>query len=289
LLTSSTQPRSVLPAQLLLAARALYHRLFRFQLRLRCWYADRTHAQDASGLPLPPALLRYRVSELLGQDAFLTIGEGCARLIEEHSRSMGVNLSLCRRILDFGCGCGRTLRWLLPAFPGVEFHGADVDRQAIDWCSRNLPTARFVCNGPLPPLPYPDCYFDAIYCLSVFTHLNEAAQDQWLAELVRLLTPDGSLLISVHGSGAEKALDPHGLATLQTAGFVHRRSQKLQGIVPDWYQTTWHSEQYIVSRLSVWFEEVRYRDIPGSAQAIVAARMRNHRARKDFTSTVLPL
>ena len=269
--------------------RTLYYRLFRFELRLRCWWADRSQAQDASGLPLPPALLRYRVSELLGQEAFLTIGEGCARLVEEHSRSMGVDLSLCRRILDFGCGCGRTLRWLLRAYPEVEFHGADVDQQAIDWCSQNLPAARFVRNGPQPPLPYPDRHFEAIYCLSVFTHLDEAAQDLWLAELVRLLTPDGFLLISVHGAGAEKALDPHGLATLKTAGFVHRRSQKLQGIVPDWYQTTWHSEQYIVSRLSAWFEEVRYQDIPGSAQAIVTARGRNHRARKDFTSTVSPL
>jgi hypothetical protein len=68
--------------------RALYYRLFRFELRLRCWWADRIQAQDASGLTLPPALLRYRVSELLGQQAFLTIGEGCARLIEERARSM---------------------------------------------------------------------------------------------------------------------------------------------------------------------------------------------------------
>ena len=280
--------RSFLPAPLLPAARILYYRLFRFELRLRCWWADRSHAQDASGLPLPPALLRYRVSELLSRDDFLTIGEGCARLVEEHARSRGLDLSQSGRILDFGCGCGRTLRWLLAALPSVEFHGADVDQQAIDWCSRNLPAARFVRNCPQPPLPYPDLHFDAIYCFSVFTHLDEAAQDLWLAELARLLAPDGFLLISVHGAGAEKALDSNGLAALKTAGFVHRRSQKLQGIVPDWYQTTWHSEQYIVNRLSAWFDDLRYQDIPGSAQAIVTARARNHCARSDFTSTVSP-
>jgi SAM-dependent methyltransferase len=256
--------------------RTLYYGLFRFQLRLRCWLADRIQAQDASGLPLPPALLRYRVSELLGREDFLTIGAGCARLIEEHSRSMGVDLAQCRRILDFGCGCGRTLRWLLRAFPEVEFYGADVDQEAIDWCSRKLPSDHFIRNGPLPPLPYPDRHFDAIYCLSVFTHLDEPAQDMWFTELRRLLAPDGVLLISVHGEGATKALDPDGLATLQTAGFVHRRSQKLKGILPDWYQTSWHSEHYIVERLSSSFEQVSYHDVPGSSQAIVMARGRTH-------------
>ena len=223
---------------------------------------------------MPPALLRYRVSELLGRDEFLTIGQGCARLLEEHSRAMGVELSHCRRILDFGCGCGRTLRWFLTAFPQVEFHGADVDPQAIAWCSQHLPSARFVHNRPDPPLPYPDRYFDAIYCLSVFTHLDETAQDAWLAELGRLLTPHGLLLISVHGKGALKALDPNGIAALSTTGFVHRRSQKLKGIVPDWYQTSWHSEPYIVRRLSARFEDVRYHDITGAAQALVTARAR---------------
>ncbi len=227
-------------------------------------------------MPLPPALLRYRVSELLGRQVFLTIGEGCARLIEEHSRSVGVDLARCRRILDFGCGCGRTLRWLLHAFPDVEFYGADVDQEAIDWCSQNLPSARFVRNGPLPPLPYPDRHFDVIYCLSVFTHLDEPAQDMWFTELRRLLAPGGLLLLSVHGRGAAKSLDPDGLAALQTAGFVHRRSQKLKGIVPDWYQTSWHSEQYIVKRLSSSFQEVSYHDVPRSSQAIVMARGRDH-------------
>lgn len=282
-------PRSIIPAPLLPAARALYYALFRFQLRLRCWLADRSKARDASELPLPPALLRYRVSELLGRGDFLTIGAGCARLIEEQSRSMGLDLARCRRILDFGCGCGRTLRWLLAAFPSVEFCGADVDREAIEWCSRNLPSARFVRNGPLPPLPFPDARFDLIYCLSVFTHLDEPAQDIWFSELRRLLAPDGVLLLSVHGEGAAKALDPPGLAALRTAGFVHRRSPKLKGIVPDWYQTSWHSEQYIVRRLSSSFQDVRYHDVAGSPQAIVTARSRNHLRSNDFTSTVYPL
>jgi len=254
------------------AAQSVYHLLFRFQLRLRCWYADRTAAPDRSGLPLPPAMLRYRVSELLGRDDFLTIGEGCAALMERHSRSMGVDLAGTRRVLDFGCGCGRTLRWFLRDFPRVEFHGVDVDEEAIAWCRKNLPGATFFQNQANPPLPYPDRHFDVIYCLSVFTHLDEAMQDLWLAELSRLLVPGGVVLLTVHSDLAVKVLDAAGRAALRTAGFVHRRSRKLRGIVPDWYHTTFHSRDYIVQRLAPRFEDVRYETVPDGIQAIVMAR-----------------
>ncbi len=181
------------------------------------------------------------------------------------------------------------MRWFLRDFPGVEFHGADVDREAVDWCSKNLRGAYFIRNGPRPPLPYADGYFDAIYCLSVFTHLDEASQDLWLAEFARLLAPGGLTLLSVHGARSLNALDPEGSAMLRETGFVHRRSQKLKGIVPDWYQTTWHSKQYIVNRLSAHFDDVDYRDVPDGMQAFVLARGRSSRNRKDFTSTVSPL
>jgi SAM-dependent methyltransferase len=272
------------------AARAAYHSLFRFQLRVRCWHADRADVRDASGLPLPPALLRYRVSEDLDPAAFLAVGEGCARHMALHSLATGVDLARSRRVLDFGCGCGRTLRWFLRDFPNVEFHGADVDQEAVDWCRKNLLGAHFARNGPRPPLPYADGYFDAIYCLSVFTHLDEVSQDLWLAEFARLLAPGGLALLSVHGAGAFDALDPQSRATLTDTGFVHRRTSKLNGIVPDWYQTTWHSEQYIVGRVSAHFDNVVYRDVPDGMQAFVLGRGRNYcLARKDFTSTVSPL
>lgn len=270
----SSQSRAFVPRALQPAARSVYHGLFRLQLRARCWCADHSGAADVTGLPLPPALLRYRVSELLGRDEFLNIGEGCARLIEEHLGSMGVDLARTRRVLDFGCGCGRTLRWFLRECPDVEFHGADVDEEAIEWCRANLKSARFLRNDPLPPLPYPDLHFDVIYCLSVFTHLDEDMQDSWLAELSRLLAPGGVLLLTVHGDRAADALDPDGRATLQTSGFVHRRSRKLKGMVPDWYQTTWHSREYIERRLATWFDDIRYEALPGGMQAIVLARQK---------------
>jgi len=217
-------------------------------------------------------MLRYRVSELIGREDFLLIGEGCAQIMEQQSREMGVELSQARRVLDFGCGCGRTLRWFLLNFPDVEFHGADVDAEAIAWCRQNLLGGRFVQANPLPPLSYPAGYFDVIYCLSVFTHLDEPAQDLWLRELARILAPGGLLLFSVHGARAAEVLDENGRTALRANGFVHQRTQKLKGIMPDWYQTSWHTERYIVERVSGLFDDVQYRDTSGGMQAFVLGR-----------------
>jgi len=67
-------------------------------------------------------------------------------------------------------------------------------------------------------------------------------------------------------------LEAEGREALQSRGFVHRRSQKLRGIVPDWYHTSWHSPEYIAGRLQTWFGDVRYRVVPGGLQDVVAAR-----------------
>jgi SAM-dependent methyltransferase len=219
-------------------------------------------------------MLRYRVSESLSSGEFLRIGQGCAQLVEQHVQGMGVDLAQAGRVLDFGCGCGRTLRWLLRKCPRAEFHGVDVDREAIQWCSQNLEAACFVATNPEPPLPYPSRHFDVIYCFSVFTHLDENMQDQWLAELCRLINPGGVLFLTVHGERAAKVLDPDDLAVLRTTGFVCKSSRKLQRIVPEWYQTAWHSRDYIVQRLSALFHDVRYEVVADGMQDIVLAKRR---------------
>ncbi|HSW50513.1 MAG TPA: hypothetical protein VLH09_10075, partial [Bryobacteraceae bacterium] len=82
----------------------------------------------------------------------------------------------------------------------------------------------------------------------------------------------GVLLITVYSQAARAGLDSEGRSALDSCGIVHRRSQKLRGFVPEWYHTTWHSPEYIVSRLSARFGDVRYSALPDGAQDIVTAR-----------------
>jgi 2-polyprenyl-3-methyl-5-hydroxy-6-metoxy-1,4-benzoquinol methylase len=261
----------VIPPALKPLAKAIYHRLFRLKLGVQIWREDH-RAMPSAEVPIPPAVLRYRVSESLSVDEFLHIGKGCAELIQRHVQESGVDLRVAQRVLDFGCGCGRTLSWFLARNGVTEFHGADVDAEAIAWCTSHLPSGHFLASTPLPPLPYATGHFDVVYCLSVFTHLNETMQDSWLAELSRILKPGGLLLLTVYGQSATGALDADGQRLLKTQGFVHRRSQKLRGLVPEWYHTTWHSRQYIVKRLGKWFKDIRYREVPDGKQDVITAR-----------------
>jgi SAM-dependent methyltransferase len=98
-----------------------------------------------------------------------------------------------RRVLDFGCGAGRTLRHLLVDWPGAELSGCDVDGASIDWLSEHADgrlTAFQVTDQP--GLDVPDGHFDVVLAFSVFTHLS-LQWAGWMAELHRALAPDGLL------------------------------------------------------------------------------------------------
>ncbi len=69
----------------------------------------------------------------------------------------------------------------------------------IEWCRQNLP-GQFTINQLEPPLAYRDDEFGLVYALSVFTHLPERLQVQWLRELGRVLRPGGLLVFSTLGA-----------------------------------------------------------------------------------------
>jgi len=274
-MSDTSRLRRAVPSALRPAAKAVYYRLYRAQLRLRFWWADRM-GTPVREVRVPPAILRFRVMESLSVEEFLRVGAGCADLVRQQFPDMWTEVGNGRRALDFGCGCGRTIRWFLAGGSEVEFHGVDVDAEAVEWCKGHLEGAQFRATSPEPPLPYPAEYFDVVYCLSVFTHLNEQMQDGWLAELHRVLKPGGALLLTMYGETASERLDAEGLRELHARGMVHRRSKKLRGLVPEWYHTTFHTREYMVKRQEEWFWDIRYRAVPGGEQDVVTMRKLLH-------------
>ncbi|MGI9074879.1 MAG: class I SAM-dependent methyltransferase [Bryobacteraceae bacterium] len=91
---------------------------------------------------------------------------------------------------------GRTLIHVMNNFPGHRYTGIDVDSEAIAWCRNNLHSASFKVNLPKRPLDFAEASFDLIYGISVFTHIDRASEQYWLAELYRLLRPGGVLLLT---------------------------------------------------------------------------------------------
>ncbi len=106
-----------------------------------------------------------------------------------------------KRVLDFGCGCGRVLRHFVDQAEEAEFWGCDIDAPSIAWLRGELcPPFNVLTNGEQPPVDLDDGRFDLIYAISVFTHLTDDWAP-WLLEMRRLLKPGGLLLASTHGAG----------------------------------------------------------------------------------------
>ena len=125
-------------------------------------------------------------------------------------------------------------------------YGTDIDEEAIAWCRRSIGFARFTINDARPPLPYPDGRFDLVYAISVFTHLSEELQFQWLDELSRVTAPHGDVLVTLRGSYYLSDMSPSDLGELRKNGFVFSRMpSNVQKLFPDWYQLATHTEDHL--------------------------------------------
>ena len=220
----------------------LFLKTYRWQLFKRVDARDKANGTDAR---LPPAALRYRVGASADADTFSRIGQTCANDIKSAVSKIGRDLESFEKILDFGCGCGRTLIHLSSLAPNAQFYGTDIDKEAIDWCRQNLSFGTFDVSREIPPIQYATEMFDFIFAISVFTHLNEDYQFRWLNELKRIARPGAILLLTVDSSfvGEED--------------FVFQQSYE-KGLFPAWYQNTSHSQEYVFSNFSSFFEVIGY-------------------------------
>lgn len=134
---------------------------------------------------------------------FLSIGHECFESVRRHLPAAKGP----RRILDFGIGCGRTMRHFFRDQALFECHGCDVDEAAVRWVQDNLTFVTAAVSSNNPPLIYRERFFDIVYCISVFTHLSRAAFDAWMAEIHRVLQGSGVFVTSMHGQTAFRQID----------------------------------------------------------------------------------
>ncbi len=152
-------------------------------------------------IPLPPLELANRVCSLEGRGnayaAFEQLGAEAKRALLDLLPDGYAFTD--KRVLDFGCGAGRTLRQFLAEAAEGEFWGVDIDAASIGWLRQALcPPLNAVVGGAVPPLPFEPESFDLAWALSVFTHLTDTSLP-WLAELHRVLKPGGLLIATYMG------------------------------------------------------------------------------------------
>lgn len=231
--------RPWIPAPMSLLARRVWHHYY---LPRKYSESDDPLLLDRLGYDVvPPARLRHRVHGSPDVSSFLEHVEG-------HYASLQ---PLHGRILDFGCGCGRTALAVRKHDAGIDYVGVDIDAECIEWASQTLRWGTFLRSSSWPPLPFPDEHFDRIISISVFTHLPEPLQDAWLIELRRISRPGARLTLSIHSGASNAKLPRRQRLQLDSEGHLFLTSGL--GSSSE-YGDAYHSWPYIERHWSRWFE-----------------------------------
>jgi SAM-dependent methyltransferase len=131
-----------------------------------------------------------------------------------------------QRVLDAGCGTGGFLRWLTRRRSFRVAFGVDISPEAIELARQRVPEADLRVAA-LRKLPFDEGSFDLVVLNDVLQHIHEDEIDVSLAEIRRVLTPQGTLLIRTNGDrrARRERSDwriydrPELSATLERAGF----------------------------------------------------------------------
>lgn len=99
-------------------------------------------------------------------------------------------------VLDFGVGWGRIIRFFLNDVDASRLYGVDVDEAILQVARSTGVAGNLRAIAPNAPLDHPDGHFEVIYAFSVFSHLSEASATFWLDELMRVLKPGGTLVMT---------------------------------------------------------------------------------------------
>lgn len=202
-------------------------------------------------LPLPRPWARLMVAGSIDIAPFLELGGKAFECIRQTLEKNGTPLGSLRDVLDFGCGCGRVLRYW-HGYPDKRIYGIDIDEYLVSECRRCVPFATVSKNTLEGKFPYADRSFDLVYAFSVFTHLDIAAQRAWLSECRRILRPGGILLFSVHGRAFSDRLSKGELEEFDAGKPVVRLGKYPGGNLC----STYHPERYVRTKMVDGFEFV---------------------------------
>ncbi len=117
---------------------------------------------------------------------------------------VAAKLSRTARFLDFGAGWGRISRLFLRDFDLSRMYGYE---PYIGFCAVARVLNPYICflNGDyLPDETLPPDRFDIVVGWSVFSHLSEHSATLWLAEMARVMRPEGHAVFTTWG---ERFLD----------------------------------------------------------------------------------
>ncbi len=135
------------------------------------------------------------------RDEFFATGKREVKVVLDCAAEAGVSMDWNSTALDFGCGVGRLTQALAAHFP--ECWGVDISPTMINMAqefSQDFPRCRFLVNESDRLEGLRENYFGFIYSSIVLQHIEKKYTCRYIAELVRVLKPGGTLIFQLPDS-----------------------------------------------------------------------------------------
>ena len=159
--------------------------------------------KENPGVNLPPDYLLYE-SHILNYREYIKNGIIDAKILKELLEKY-IDLK-GKKVLDWGCGPARIIRHFPDLLPETHFYATDYNEKSISWNKKHIKNVQFHSNAINPPTSFKENTFDAIYGLSIFTHLSEENHVNWINELHRIANSNAILIITTHGEAFKERL-----------------------------------------------------------------------------------
>lgn len=146
-----------------------------------------------------PAFPKAELQEMfVGVSGVAALEEAIAfyRAVKASLRRLNAPLRSDSRVLDFGVGWGRLIRFFAHDVAPEGLFGVDPLESILEVARRCELPANLWRIDPMPPLDIESGTFDLIYAYSVFSHLNATAMDAWVSEFARALRPGGVAIVT---------------------------------------------------------------------------------------------
>lgn len=120
------------------------------------------------------------------------------RVCKAQAKSCSIKIGPATKVLDFGMGWGRILRFWLKDVESKNLWGVDVDPEMVVLCRELFGCCNLATVEAHPPSHLESSEFSVIYAYSVFSHLSEDTAKQWITEFSRILKPSGIVVATTH-------------------------------------------------------------------------------------------